>query len=431
MTSHAQEMPQAKEDLLARAFHDFDQAATVLQRSYDALTTRLQEMDLELAQTNASLREHLRETEAMRAHVTAVLESLDSGVIVTDSQGLVVRCNHSTERLLGISQSQLRGRRAADILRELRKDHGEYPVLLPNGFVLALSQTDLTDEAGALIGTLVLIHDVTRIRDLEDRLQRRNRLEAMGRMVGCIAHEIRNPLGSVELFASLLRKDLSSLPHLQIYAEHISVAVRSMDRLLSNLLTYTRPDCSNVGWQDTESLIGDVLTLSSHAMSGVPIEIRRCLDPSVPRLWCDAAKMQQILLNLVVNAVHAMPTGGVLTITVTAVSSEASDTPMVHVVVGDNGTGITPAIRSRVFDPFFTTKDQGTGLGLAIVHALVEAHQGRIDVESSPGQGTSFVITLPQGPVRKEPLPARPAAVAGRTAAPFRMARTTEKEIDE
>jgi signal transduction histidine kinase len=431
VTGNSQQVQQVKSDLLARAFHDFDQAATVLQRSYDALTTRLQEMDLELAHTNASLREHLRETEKMRAHVTAVLESLDSGVIVTDPHGLVVRCNHSTERLLGIPQSQLRGCCATDILRELRKDHGEYPVMLPNGLVLALSQTDLTDETGALIGTLVLIHDVTRIRQLEDRLQRRNRLEAMGRMVGCIAHEIRNPLGSVELFASLLRKDLSSLPHLQVYAEHISVAVRSMDRLLANLLTYTRPDCSNVGWQETESLIGEVLTLASHAMSGVPIEVRRRLDPLVPRLWCDTAKMQQVLLNLVLNAVHAMPGGGVLTIAVTAVSSEALETPMVHIVVSDNGIGIAPAIRSRVFDPFFTTKDHGTGLGLAIVHALVEAHHGRIDVESSPGQGTSFVITLPQEPVRKESLPVRSVALAEGSAVPFRLSNTPEKEIDE
>jgi PAS domain-containing protein len=104
------EVDTSNNDLLTRAFQDFDQAATVLQQSYDALTTRLQQMDLELAQTNASLREHLRETEEMRAHVTAVLESLDTGVIVTDSQDSVVRCNHATERLLGVSQASLKGR---------------------------------------------------------------------------------------------------------------------------------------------------------------------------------------------------------------------------------------------------------------------------------------------------------------------------------
>jgi PAS domain S-box len=431
VTVNTQGLEPSKNDLLARAFHDFDQAATVLQQSYDALTARLQQMDLELAQTNASLREHLRETEEMRAHVTAVLESLDTGVIVADSQDLVVRCNHSTERLLGISQSRLQGRHATDILREIRKEHGEYPVILPSGIAIALSQTDLTDESGALIGKLVLIHDVTRIRRLEDRLQRRNRLEAMGQMVGCIAHEIRNPLGSVELFASLLRKDLHDFPHLQTYAEHISVAVHSMDRLLSNLLVYTKPDCSKAGWQATEPLIDEVLTLAAHAMSMVPVGVHRRLDANVPHIWCDAGRMKQVLLNLVLNAVQAMPDGGMLTVAVTVASPQASDKPAVQLTVGDTGTGIAPELQSRVFDPFFTTKDQGTGLGLAIVHALIEAHHGRIDVESSPGRGTSFIITLPQGPEQRESVPARTPACAGRSVTAFQIVNETEEETYE
>ncbi len=402
---------QSKNDLLTRAFRDFDQAATVLQQSYDALTTRLQQMDLELAQTNASLREHLRETEEMRAHVTAVLESLDTGVIVADSQDLVTRCNHSTERLLGISQAELQGRRATEILAEIRKDHGEYPLILHSGIAISLSQTDLTDASGTLIGKLVLIHDVTRVRQLEDRLQRRNRLEAMGQMVGCIAHEIRNPLGSVELFASLLRKDLRDQPELKTYAEHISMAVQSMDRLLSNLLVYTKPDCSNAAWQGTESLIQGVLTLASHATAAASIQIRCHVDPQVPSLWCDGGKMNQILLNLVLNAVQAMPEGGILTIAATVAPPPISDVPAVQLTVSDTGIGIPTELQSRVFDPFFTTKDHGTGLGLAIVHALVEAHHGRIDVESHVGRGTSFVMTLPRGPVRTASIAAEAIAV--------------------
>jgi signal transduction histidine kinase len=421
----------SQNDLLTRAFHDFDQAATVLQQSYDALTTRLQQMDLELAQTNASLREHLRETEEMRAHVTAVLESLDTGVIVADSQDRVVRCNHSTERLLGISQTQLQGRRATDILHEIHKDHGEYPLILPSGIAIALSQTDLTDASGALIGKLVLIHDVTRIRQLEDRLQRRNRLEAMGQMVGCIAHEIRNPLGSVELFASLLRKDLRDQPQLKTYAEHISVAVQSMDRLLSNLLVYTRPDCSKAGWQETGLLIREVLTLASHAMAPASIEVACHVDAQVPQLWCDGGKMKQVLLNLVLNAVQAMPDGGRLTIAASVAHPSNSESPAVHLIVSDTGAGIPTELQSRIFDPFFTTKDRGTGLGLAIVHALVEAHHGRIDVESSSGRGTSFVITLPRGPVRNASMPLQNTALAGRSVIPGRNLNETEEETYE
>lgn len=404
-------------DLLTRAFRDFDQAATVLQQSYDALTTRLQRMDLELAQTNASLREHLRETEEMRAHVTAVLESLDTGVIVADSQDVVVRCNHSTEQLLGVPQAQLQGRRASAVLEEIRKDHGEYPVVLPSGVTIALSQTDLTDETGHLIGKLMLIHDVTRVRQLEDRLQRRNRLEAMGQMVGSIAHEIRNPLGSVELFASMLRKDLRDQPQLRSYAEHISMAVQSMDRLLSNLLVYTRPDCSQLGWHETEILIREVLTLASHAIPPDSVDVRCQVHPLVPRLWCDGPKMKQVLLNLVLNAVQAMPEGGTLTLSACPAAAEVQELPAIQLTVSDTGTGIPAELQSRVFDPFFTTKDQGTGLGLAIVHALVEAHHGRIDVESSPGHGTSFLITLPQGSVSIPSSPPSHMTMSGRSEA--------------
>ncbi len=426
-----QESETSNNDLLTRAFRDFDQAATVLQQSYDALTTRLQQMDLELAQTNASLREHLRETEEMRAHVTAVLESLDTGVIVADSQDVVVRCNHSTEQLLGVSQTQLCGRRATAVLEEIRKDHGEYPLVLPSGVTIALSQTDLTDETGSLIGKLVLIHDVTRIRQLEDRLQRRNRLEAMGQMVGNIAHEIRNPLGSVELFASMLRKDLRDQPQLRTYAEHISMAVQSMDRLLSNLLIYTKPDCSRLGWQETERVIREVLTLASHAMLPGSVEVRCQVDPLVPKLWCDGAKMKQVLLNLVLNAVQAMPEGGILTLAATVAHAECQESPAVQLSVSDTGAGIPPELQSRVFDPFFTTKDQGTGLGLAIVHALVEAHQGRIDVESSSGHGTSFVITLPRGPRQNPAMPTSAPALSGRSRKSGRIVSITEEEMYE
>ncbi|MCC6966701.1 MAG: PAS domain-containing protein [Nitrospira sp.] len=423
-----QEGDATNNDLLTRAFRDFDQAATVLQQSYDALTTRLQQMDLELAQTNASLREHLRETEEMRAHVTAVLESLDTGVIVADSEDVVVRCNHSTEQLLGVPQAQLRGRHVGEVLAEIRKDHGEYPLVLPSGVTIALSQTDLTDESGHLIGKLVLIHDVTRIRQLEDRLQRRNRLEAMGQMVGSIAHEIRNPLGSVELFASMLRKDLRDQPQLRSYAEHISMAVQSMDQLLSNLLVYTRPDCSRLGWHHTELLIRDVLTLASHAIPPDSVEVRCQVHPLVPQLWCDGPKMKQVLLNLVLNAVQAMPKGGTLTLTACPAPPEIQESPAVHLRVSDTGTGIPAELQSRVFDPFFTTKDQGTGLGLAIVHAVVEAHHGRIDVESYHGQGTSFLITLPRGPMQTPSTPAPLATVSSRSESAHQITGITEEK---
>lgn len=397
---------QAQGAMLARAFQDFDQAATVLQQSYAALTARLQEMDLELAQTNATLRKHLKEADEMRAHVTAILESLDTGVLVTDEGGVVTRANAAAEKILGIPRTALEGRPSAAILREANLDRREYPLVLPTGTAVSMVQAELNDLAGQSIGTLHLLHDVTRVRHLEERLQRRNRLAAMGEMIGSIAHEIRNPLGSVELFASMLRKDLKEMPQLRSYAEHISVAVASMDRLLANLLTYMKPDCSRAAWQETEPLVTDALTLAAHAISAPAIDVRVELDPQVSRLWCDGAQLKQVLLNLVLNAAQAMPQGGTVTVTLQADRRRSDgEWPGICLTVRDTGPGIPPEHQSRIFDPFFTTKDTGTGLGLAIVHALVEAHHGRIDVESTIGQGTAFILTLPGGPT--------PAAIPG------------------
>jgi signal transduction histidine kinase len=140
--------------------------------------------------------------------------------------------------------------------------------------------------------------------------------------------------------------------------------------------------------------------------------------------------MKQVLLNLVLNALQAMPDGGSLRIAATLDPSSLPEVPAVCLTVSDTGTGIPAELQSRIFDPFFTTKDQGTGLGLAIVHALVEAHHGRIDVESSSERGTSFVITLPRGPVQNTSMVPR-TAFAGRSVAPGGILNATEEETYE
>ena len=381
-------------ELLEAAFHSFDQAAHTLQQSYSTLTARVEQMDLELAQSNDALRRQLRVNEAMRMHLDGILESLSTGVLVLDDAGVITRGNAPAVRLLGTTDADLRGRREAEVLQSLGLAVTDRPQRIGQT-VVTISHAPLTTESGGRSGSLLLIHDVTRICQLEEQLQRKDRLAAMGEMIGRIAHEIRNPLGSVELFASLLRRDLAELPSSQRYAEQISQAVHAMDRLLANLLVYTKPDRAPRAWHDAEPLVLDSLTLAAHAITKIPVDIRLDLDPCIPSLWCHEGQMKQVFLNLIVNAVQAMPTGGVLTIRLTQDREQALGVPAVRLTVSDSGAGIDPAHRSRIFDPFFTTKDEGTGLGLAIVHAMVEAHQGRIDVESAVGLGTSFTILLP------------------------------------
>ncbi len=405
---HATAAPPSEEiqaDLLQDAFQLFDAAAGSLAESYRALADRVAKLDVELATRNEELRVNLQEKEDIRRHLAAILESLTTGVIVTDRQGVITQFNRAAERLLGRSHSQLLGQNVAVCLQQAGLGRGDQPFAAPNGIPLSLSRAVLRDPGDPAGGSITLLHDVSEVRRLEDRLQRRNRLAAMGEMVGRIAHEIRNPLGSVELFASMLRQDLADAPEHRQYAEHISVAVQAMDGLLSNLLVYTRPHTPRLDWHASDQLVKETLAMAAHAIRRQNIGTRCRLDPAMAMIHCDAGQLRQVLLNLVLNAVQAMPEGGTLTVTLSTLREEdGRDT--CRIAITDTGTGIDPIHLPRVFDPFFTTRDEGTGLGLAIVHALVDAHGGRIEVDSRPGHGSTFTVVLPEpgGPMQPEAL---------------------------
>lgn len=389
-------------DCLQAAFQSFDQAARTLQQSYGALTTRVEQMDLELAHSNDALRRQLHENEAMRAHLDGILESLSTGVLVLDEAGVITRGNQPAAQLLEVADTELRGRHATAVLEESGLNLCDRPQRIGQAMV-AITRSPLKANSGCPGGSLILIQDITRLYQLEEQLQRRDRLAAMGEMIGRIAHEIRNPLGSVELFASLLRRDLDDRPSSKLYAERISEAVQAMDRLIANLLAYTKPVRPFRAWHAAEPLILDSLSLAAHAITKVPVDIRLDLDPRIPAIWCHEGRMKQVMLNLIINAVQAMPSGGVLMISLKADQAHTLGTPGIRLTVSDSGAGIDPAYRSRLFDPFFTTKDEGTGLGLAIVYSIIEAHQGRIDIESEVGRGASFSIVLPHPPVGAPP----------------------------
>ncbi len=393
MTSAMTKHPEERE-LLQAAFRSFDEAAHTLQQSYSALTTRVEQMDLELAQSNEALRRQLCDNEAMRVHLDGILESLSMGVLVMDDCEIITRSNRAAEALLGVTDDELRNRRASEILAGAGLGVCDRPQRIGQA-VVSISQVPLHNDSGEHSGHLILFQDITRIYQLEEQLQRKERLAAMGELIGRIAHEIRNPLGSVELFASMLQRDLGEHSSAKRYAQQISQAVQSMDRLLTNLLLYTRPVHLTRGWHSAKSLIDESIKLAAHAITKVPVEIRVDISQEIHSMWCHDGQLKQVLVNLVVNAVQAMPNGGVLAISLCQEPSQTLGISAVRLTVRDSGIGIAPAHQSRIFDPFFSTKDEGTGLGLAIVYSIVDAHQGRIDVDSTVGQGTACSIILP------------------------------------
>lgn len=222
----------------------------------------------------------------------------------------------------------------------------------------------------------------------------------MGEMAASLAHEIRNPLGSMELFCSLLKKDLGTQPDLLYLAEQIHKGIRTLDRVIANSLQFVRnsaPQRKRV--ESARALIDELVEdVMPRAQSlGVSIEIQSLSDGEIN---VDAFQMRQALLNIVTNAVEAVDErrrrdgSGATSGADVQIVSRVLPTAVWQVSVADKGVGIHPEDESRIFDPFFTKKERGTGLGLSIVYSVVVAHGGTVDVETG-GEGTKFVVSVP------------------------------------
>lgn len=230
-----------------------------------------------------------------------------------------------------------------------------------------------------------------------EEAERNHRLAAVGEMSARMAHELRNPLGSIELFASLLKKGVTD-PSLRNYTDYISTAVAAMDYALSNLLLFTRTPTPSFRKTDLRRMIEEARLFALPLIRQNRIRWIESLDRLPESVRTDEDLLRQILLNLILNAVEAMPQGGELRIAAVPHSMEQA----VHrgadgakIMIGDTGSGIPAETLPKIFDPFFTTKSNGTGLGLAIVHHAVTALEGSIQVQSEINRGTTFTLILP------------------------------------
>lgn len=249
-----------------------------------------------------------------------------------------------------------------------------------------------------------LLGEVGRLREELERknreLDRRERLAALGHMAAGLAHEIRNPLGSIQLYASLLARDLTDSPkHFQI-VEKISRAVHLLDGLVGDVLTFGKPSEPQKRHVVLGRVVEEVVELIRPRLQQADVELRVSDGCDEVELWADDRQLQQILLNALVNGLEAArqaarDDGVGAWVSLSAELSE--DGKEVVLTIADNGPGIDPEILQRIFNPFFTTKESGTGLGLAIVHQLVEAHGGRITAGQCEDGGAEFVIRLPVG----------------------------------
>jgi two-component system sensor histidine kinase FlrB len=250
----------------------------------------------------------------------------------------------------------------------------------------------LQDRVAAMTAELeeknaLLQQSLARQRDLEAEAVRHSRLAAMGEMAATLAHEVRNPLGSMELFAALLRDDLEDRPAARHLVSQISEGIKDLNHLVSNILGFTRCPQPERAAVDVVAAIEDALRYSTVLLAENRVGIVRCYDAGPREAMGDGGLVRQIFLNLIRNAAQAMEGGGTLTVRV-------HRGEWLAVSFADTGGGIPRDARQRIFDPFFTTKERGTGLGLAVVRALVEALGGEVVQHGEEGGGACFTVRL-------------------------------------
>ncbi len=217
-------------------------------------------------------------------------------------------------------------------------------------------------------------------------LERKNRLAALGEMAAGLAHEIRNPLGGIQLYASLLKKDVEDRPASHQIVEKIAGGVRRLEGLVSQVLQFSRDITAQRADCDLAQLVAQTLGLAAPKLTGVDVRVD---GPEALRVSADPLLLGQALLNLLLNAAEAMQSQGRLSVEYGPAGQETF-----FLAVSDSGPGIEPAVAERIFNPFFSTKESGTGLGLAIVHRIVEAHDGAIGVAKGPLGGARFELTM-------------------------------------
>jgi len=407
LVAETRESGEAK--LLLQAFETFTHASSSLESAFGQLHERAQRLTEELEVKNRELEISLREKEEAQNYLKTILERLPCGVFVLDDRGDLALCNPMASEVLEPAGTKAGpGRRGRPFLSAQMRNYlsesassdaskAEVEVSFARGNkdrILATSGAPLTDKAGNKIGTLHIIRDVTEMKALQEQSKRVERLSAMGEMAVELAHEIRNPLGSIELFASLLIKDLTG--DSRRWAENIRMGTRSLNTIVSNMLHFANPISPSFSTVNLHDVIREILQFTNPIMQQRHVGVDAALNAEEPLIQGDHELLKQMMLNLIFNAMKAMPSQGSLNIRTRNVLLGGVDSrpALLELEIQDTGIGIPPEHLSRIFDPFFTTNKNGTGLGLSVVHQIVERHSGTIRVSSEVNQGTTFTIVF-------------------------------------
>jgi PAS domain S-box-containing protein len=346
-----------------------------------------------------------------------IVTNMRNGVIAIHRDGSVALMNDEAYRIFSLTP------RADDVGRSVSEVFADRPdvvrmlsgvfemTTLPNRAELRLKDMDrvigytlskVKDDSGEPIGAALFFKDLTRVEELEERERLRDRLARLGEMAAGIAHELKNPLAGIQVMAGLLRRQVPSADAQSLVADIISEA-KLANAIVVEMLEFVRPIRLQVERTDVASVLRQAVARTETNVKRGTISIDVDVKNTLPMIHGDHHQLCQVFTNLLANAFEALNGKGRVWIRAVAETqqqdaafgSDNASTAVVIVDVTDDGPGVPSELSDKIFDPFFTTKPQGSGLGLPIVRKIVDAHDGRIDLASTPGKGTRFRITLP------------------------------------
>jgi len=347
----------------------------------------------------------------MKDYNEEILQSMTNGVLTVDIKGRVITFNNMAENITGRKAVAVVGRTS----REVWGDKGTIPALIEDtlksekhysnfesgvissarGMVpVSFSSTILSDHDGKKIGALLIITDLSEVKELEEKVRRADKLSALATMAAGMAHEIKNPLSSMKVLSQLLPIKFQDDEFRKKFEEIMPREIGRIDRIIESLLSFARATAPKYEKIIIEDLIEENIKYYTAQAESSGVKIIKDYS-SIPLIMCDRDQMTQVFSNLILNAIQAMPEGGELKIRISEGKKIENITQNIVMEFSDTGHGISSQNLKKLFDPFFTTKYAGTGLGLTITHSIIDGHRGTIDVKSEPGRGTTFTITLP------------------------------------
>jgi PAS domain S-box-containing protein len=360
---------------------------------------------LDNSQLYSSLEQKASEIARLKDFSENIVESLNVGVLAVDLEGTVEAWNSRMEQVFGVPRDVAVGQPLGSLLpAELaseiaaRDDQeqitGIYKHRLQRqggSLILNVSITPLVGKSGERIGRLLLFDDVTQRERMEEQMSQTEKLTSLGLLAAGVAHEVNTPLAVISNYIQMLAKQMPDGDPRHSIIEKIVKQTFRASEIVNNLLNFSRTGAGELADVDLNRVVEETLSLVAHPLKTSQIRVVKQLTDGLPPVRGSANKLQQVFLNLFLNARDAMPTGGMLEVRTTAHNGS------VEIEVVDTGNGIPREHIHRIFDPFFTTKatGRGTGLGLSVSYGIIKEHAGRIDVRSTPGRGTSFHVEFP------------------------------------